>query len=450
MRGFRITLRTTLGISFLVLIWLVVLHVGNFLSRPDRLRRMPHWSNFGRTGERMVVDEPLLNTATEPPLILGRNFHHMQYGLSEEHEKRRNTIERVCDKSTHGYYGRSDGSKLAKKLVIDHRHRIVYCAVQKTGSTFLRSLLGIVKTSEKSDLDSRWIHNKRKNMTDLTNFHYILTKSCKMMFTRDPYQRLFSGYVDKLFTVNTMYWKTTGTYIKNKLLNRDQEPQTHCGHGITFPQFINYIIESEKTGVHTDPHFTPIYEHCRPCQISYDFIGKMETFTNDSLTLLNAWNKLYGINVTYDDFEAETALSRAIGHTGRLYNMRNGLEKCISFYSGMQRIWKDLQIRGILTKRAKLPFTESEANNVNRTQLVDILTKAIQKSSMDRTALRQQQTEAMIQAYRQVPVKDLLRLREVVRPDCELFGYEVAPNYIFNRRDSSHKLSSFKYFKIDE
>ncbi|XP_033746706.1 carbohydrate sulfotransferase 8-like [Pecten maximus] len=443
-----------IALVILILVTLAVVYQGNTFHQPAILRTVSQWSGRAGLTEYWAEDdststttEPLSTTSTVPPLILRRNFHK-HYDFGEVHQQRKNTIERVCDKSQHGYYGKSKGTTVAKRLVIDNRHHLVYCAVQKVGSTFLRSLLRIVSSEGEKNVDSRWKRVNRKEIKDFTEFHYFLTSSFKMMFTREPYSRLFSGYVDKLFTVNTLYWKITGTYIKNKILQHGKKPPTFCGHDITFPQFIKYVIESEKTGEHTDRHFTPIYEHCRPCQIPYDFIGKMETFANDSLILLNAWNRRYGINISFDDFEAETALQRAISHTSRLYSMRTKLEKCTSFYVGMQRIWKNLQIRGILPKTAQLPFTPSESMNVSRTQLVEALTKAIQGVS-DRAALRQQKKESLIQAYRQVPMEDLVKLREVVRPDCELFGYNVSPDYIFKRSDSSDS-NSFKYFEINE
>ncbi|XP_033731334.1 carbohydrate sulfotransferase 9-like, partial [Pecten maximus] len=346
------------------------------------------------------------------------------YGLGEIYEKRRATIENACDKSQDGYMGNSEGSKVAKKLVINRSRHLVYCPVQKVGSTFLRSLLRMVNRDGKKNIDGRRMHEKNKNSTstDVTDLHYILTTSFKMMFTRNPYERLFSGYVDKLFTVNTLYWAITGTYIKNNILNPKDDYREKCGHGVTFPQFIKYVIASFKTGEHTNAHFTPIYEHCLPCQISYDFIGKMETFANDSLVLLNGWNRRYGTNITYDDFEVETSLLRAGGQVGRLYQMRIGLEKCMSFYSAMQRIWKDLQIRGMLSTGISLPFNRSKAGNVTKTQMQDVVTKAIQESFTDRTGLLRQKEESISQAYSDVPMEDLLELRELVRPDCELFG----------------------------
>ncbi|XP_069101576.1 carbohydrate sulfotransferase 11-like [Argopecten irradians] len=387
-------------------------------------------------------------STADPPMIIRRNFHQY-YNLGEIQQQRKYNIEHVCDKSNHNFYLKSSSSNVAKRLYIDRRQHLVYCPIQKVGSTFMRSLLSKVNSTVKRNIDTRW-RPASKSITEIreiTDIHYFLSSSFKFMFTREPYSRLFSGYVDKLISVNTIYWKLTGTYIKMKFLQPNRKPPSPCGHDITFPQFIRYVIEAERTGEHRDHHYTPIYEHCQPCQISYDFIGKMETVENDSLTLLNAWNKRFGSNITFANFEVDTAVDRVTGHINRLYKMRTDMEKCISFNAGLRRQWREFQIRGIIPKNDPFPFTISETKNMNRIKIEEVFINTI-KSATDRQALQQQRKESLIQAYRQVPMEDLIKLREVVRPDCELFGYNVSPDYIFDRSGSLDM--TFNYFDIED
>lgn len=78
-----------------------------------------------------------------------------------------------------------------------------------------------------------------------------------------------------------------------------------CGHDVSFPEFVKFIIFSEKTLRMGDRHFMPMYEHCWPCQIKYDVIGKMETFKNDSIYILQILQKKFNINLTISDFGEE-------------------------------------------------------------------------------------------------------------------------------------------------
>ena len=109
-----------------------------------------------------------------------------------------------------------------------------------------------------------------KNWKDLgfLKLHSVIQNSDKFMFVRDPYSRVLSGYVDKLFSPNTMYQKhITCAFVVSEIREDASSLSIHCGHDVTFPKFIKYIILSEKRRIHRDRHFTPMNEHCRPCQI---------------------------------------------------------------------------------------------------------------------------------------------------------------------------------------
>ncbi|XP_060084861.1 carbohydrate sulfotransferase 12-like [Ylistrum balloti] len=377
-----------------------------------------------------------------------RNKFGKHYDLDETHAKRNWVIERVCDNSTHRYQGDSKSLAVERNSLIDQRHSIMYCRVQKIGSTFLTSLLHKLNMANKNeDGHTKLMPVNALKDIGFVNLHSSLLKSFKFMFTRDPYSRLLSGYVDKLFSVNTLYWKSIGMYIKNKLLNPEGQFSL-CGNDVTFPQFIKYVIDVETTGKHGDVHFTPIYKHCRPCQIQYDFVGKMETFAKDTLVLVNTWNKRYGTNISYDDFEQETVLDRVNGHVGRLYGMRKQVMECTSFPSMMKRVWTDFQIRGFLSKYSSFPFTDEEADSLTKSQFISVLVNIITDKSTDRKAVKEQKMEALVQAYSLVPMEDLVKLREVVRPDCLLFGYNDSPAYIFNRTDDFQNSVQYRYFDI--
>ncbi|XP_042866725.1 carbohydrate sulfotransferase 8-like [Penaeus japonicus] len=55
----------------------------------------------------------------------------------------------------------------------------------------------------------------------------------------------------------------------------------------TFVQFLNYVIsEAESNAI--NPHWRPYLWTCKPCGISYDYIVKLETFSDDLLYLATA------------------------------------------------------------------------------------------------------------------------------------------------------------------
>ncbi len=95
-------------------------------------------------------------------------------------------------------------------------------------------------------------------------------------FVRHPFERLVSGFEDKL-----VYNRPAGYYKKlSDKLNAN------------FTLFVDYLLEKmdkvTRLGCNmgkgmcmTDEHFSPYYSWCGYCDVDYDAIGKTETFSED-------------------------------------------------------------------------------------------------------------------------------------------------------------------------
>ncbi|XP_069116483.1 carbohydrate sulfotransferase 8-like [Argopecten irradians] len=424
-------------------------------------RLVPDWSDIAGiqlSSTETYSSSPDSTRVTTIPTTTPRKKNGQKfYDFNGIHAKRKLTVHRACAKTRDGYGSTTKSANVDRNSLIDLRHHIVFCRVQKTGSTFLTGLLrslilGPTKAATGRQTEElKTLFNLRQTGTVQESPDFSISSSFRFMFARDPYTRLLSGYVDKLFTVNTIYWKSVGAYIKNRKFKLHGE-LTQCGHDVTFPEFIEYVIDAENTGKHSDKHFTPIYKHCKPCQVEYDFIGKMETFKDDSMTLIKAWNRKYHANISFSDFEQETVLNRVTNHVGRLFKMKRLILKCTSFHSAMKRAWKDFQIRGFLSKNQRFPFSKKDVNSLTESQFLNVLKDILTDPSTDRKALKQQKMEALVQAYSLVPMEDLVKLRKVVRPDCQLFGYNESPSYIFDRTDESLQVDrdQYEYFNFDD
>lgn len=57
----------------------------------------------------------------------------------------------------------------------------------------------------------------------------------KVMFTRQPYSKLLSAYVDKLYSPNPFFWGKIGRHIVRKFRSRPSAKSVACGHDVTFP-----------------------------------------------------------------------------------------------------------------------------------------------------------------------------------------------------------------------
>ena len=353
----------------------------------------------------------------------------------------------ACLNSTDGFWGFSTDDTVGHNLHFDQNHNLLYCQIQKVGSTFMRKLLSkVIKDSTASKTKTSLMRLKNWKDLGFLKLHSVIQNSDKFMFVRDPYSRVLSGYVDKLFCPNEAYQKTSlGAFIVSEIREDASSLSLHCGHDVTFPEFVKYIILSEKRRIYRDRHFTPMYEHCRPCQIPYDFIGKFESFKKDISFLIDVWNKGYGTNIIFDDFEAKTAATLAKRQCERLFQMRAEMKPCMTFYNASVRFWRDMQIRGILPIQKSFPFsTEYTINHMTEEDLFMAIKKTLSTID-DITSVKNQRTEALIEAYSLVTMEDLYGLQTVIQPDCLLFNYDCRPPNIFDRKGT---ITPLKYFNL--
>lgn len=94
----------------------------------------------------------------------------------------------------------------------------------------------------------------------------------KFCFVRDPFERLYSAYKDKVINSKGDFWDNYRKQIRsiNKLTDS-------CD--ITFESFVNYV---EITPDHErDIHWRSQSRLLKPSLIPYDFIGNQETFDRD-------------------------------------------------------------------------------------------------------------------------------------------------------------------------
>ncbi|XP_069139650.1 carbohydrate sulfotransferase 8-like [Argopecten irradians] len=379
------------------------------------------------------------------------------YHFDSIHEKRKQQLALACDnlKYSHSYLEGSSDQNAKRNFLLDRNHNVFVCRVEKIGSKFIVSFLQqleknhmqrILEKEKNNFVREQLIARKLTLVSDLphisyTDMHYSIIKSFKFMFVREPYGKLVSGYVDKFLMPNTLFWSTVGRYAYKIQHGTDIK----CGHNLSFPDFLRYVVYVEHIGEHTNRHFTSINDHCRPCDIPYDFIGKMETFKDDFKTLMDTWNNIYDTNVTFGDFESETAYDRAMFYSKRLFGMKSGIEKCVSFMEGMKRTWIGLQIQGIVSKYSHFPFSKSDVPDMNLERFQKAVSDAI-KTITDKAAVNNQKHEAVVEAYSLVPLRDVISIRELVRTDCKLFGYDDSPNFIFEKNKRRRNIS-LQYFK---
>lgn len=258
------------------------------------------------------------------------------------------------------------------------------------------------------------------------NVNKILNSSKKIIFVRHPYTRLFSAYIDKIFSVNPLYWR----YFRPNR-GKSSSNSSQCVYDVTFAEFVKYFL-SNNFFWKKDFHFIPMYKHCSPCKLKYDFIGKIESFDQDSKYILEriGLKSLKNSLKIYKNFTRMDIIISKVKLLFSRYYGNIGAEECLTFYEAVKINWKELQIRGIIDKNINIPFSEKEITNFNKINVTDMFLTAAKKST-DKRHLVRNKYEALFEAYSSLDSSDFVNLQRIYSVDCALFNYDCRPeNFI--------------------
>lgn len=309
-----------------------------------------------------------------------------------------------------------------------------YCDVPKLGSTFLKAFLPKAFGCDgvyKSRIPSLYLS---KHVFSFLN-------------VGDPYSRLFSAYKDKLYTPDVKFWNKIGDDIVKTI--RINTSESYSGFDVTFRETVQYVVELHESGNALNQHLEPIHKICNPCTTRFDFISKTSTMSDDLVHMFEVLKNTSIVGDGVNVFNIEGAIKYnerlIVGKVGRLFDAIKTYPD-ISAYQLFLRLWATFQIGGNILNRYEMPFPESTVSTVSPRQYEQALIDAVNKSKDYRDELRSQRQEALIQAYRSVPLKLMLRLREFVMTDCLLFSYDDKPAFLFDR-DTLNNSISHKYMK---
>lgn len=280
------------------------------------------------------------------------------------------------------------------------------------------------------------LHKNTEKATSLprTSLQSFMEKSLTFLFVRDPYSRLLSSYVDKLFSPNAHYWKIYGVFGVSTARKNPNKMDLVCGHDLTFKEFVKTVIYAEKNGIQRNGHFTPQYDSCDPCQYRYGVIGKLETLQQDTFYLLDKMGKPDLRKSLEKDFSQQTINDTIRDQVLMLFYFRTQCEDCgVSFFEAQKLMWKKFQIRGVLSKKSRYPVTDEMSKTISQEEFTRVLFKGIGDAANKAIAKRNKE-EATLEAFSTVDKDDMETLSELFKPDCELFGYNCRPDELFNIR----------------
>lgn len=174
-----------------------------------------------------------------------------------------------------------------KHLYVEEKHKLLYCQVPKAGcSNWKRTLMVLAgqapnTQSIKHDTVHYGHHLKTLDSFDLQGIMHRLQTYTKILFVREPLERMVSAYRDKFENPNNYYHSLFGKPIISKYRVNPSRQALKTGSGVTFREFVQYLLDVHRP-VGMDIHWEQVNQLCNPCLIDYNFIGKFENMEEES------------------------------------------------------------------------------------------------------------------------------------------------------------------------
>jgi len=177
-------------------------------------------------------------------------------------------------------------------LIVDSKHRVMYCAVGKIGSTSWTTMLldlagkrNLPLTQHVSTIKSgktSLSYIPSHSQTELRNM--IAGQYYSFAFGRNPWTRLLSAWNDKFAnTADRKYYHDLyGKAIIKKYRDSPSRASLSKGNDVRFPEFISFVVDTAKSKKQMDAHWKLIHQVCFPCQVGYTFLGQLENIAEEA------------------------------------------------------------------------------------------------------------------------------------------------------------------------
>ena len=376
-------------------------------------------------------------------------------------DRRKNKATESCSSMM---YSPENGVQTQEPMVLmGTKKSFVFCAVAKCGTSFWRRMLALIENDRNyTDLydghhieslptikEFRSSHTPSKTVTFMENANTFT-------FVREPYGRLFAAYIGKLFGPNLEFWTGEGRAIITTL-RKDADPLSAAfGHDVTFAELVKFVLLQYKNNFFIDRHFAPMHSRCNPCSTKFDYVGKLETFKDDAAIIIDkisaSSSKEYR-NILMMEKEAllfsikgrMDALFEVFAEADSFMHDEERIEKLK--YQLFLRVWRSFQIRGKLSVETEMPLKPAEVLKKNQSELQYLLITAFDRPIT--TDVTWQRRDALLQAYQTVSPDDLESLKKYLEADCDLFGYEKEPKWLFGKPLAQYR-PIFDYFDTQE
>ncbi|XP_032816593.2 carbohydrate sulfotransferase 8-like isoform X1 [Petromyzon marinus] len=225
------------------------------------------------------------------------NLSALPEAAAQAQVARRAQIAQLC--ARYGVGGAGSGAaapvspRQVSRLYVEDRYRLLYCEVPKVGCTNWKRLLmvlsGAARRAGEVAHDAAHYANglRRLDSFGRAEMERRLATYTKVLFVREPLERLVSAFRDKLERPNPYYQPLFGRAILARYRANASREALRSGEGVTFREFLRYLLDPRRP-LGMDIHWEAATRLCHPCAISYDFVGKFEELEGDANNLLRA------------------------------------------------------------------------------------------------------------------------------------------------------------------
>ncbi|XP_047188963.1 carbohydrate sulfotransferase 8-like isoform X1 [Scophthalmus maximus] len=259
-----------------------------------------------------------------------------QLRLAKTQESRRHLLNEICDKYQPGITGRPVFRRQVSRVYVEDRSRLLYCEVPKAGCSNWKRVLMVLGGSAASTRhiphDAAHYANRLRRLEsyDRVGIAERLRSYTKVLFVREPFERLVSAFRDKFESPNSYYHPVFGRPIISRYRANATRSALRTGAGVTFREFVQYLLDVRRP-VGLDIHWEPVGQLCSPCLLRYSFIGKFERLEEEANMVLRSVGAPG--NLTFPGFKDRNPLAERTSSTitQRYFSQLNATERQKAF-----------------------------------------------------------------------------------------------------------------------
>ena len=327
-------------------------------------------------------------------------------------------------------------------FLVNDQHKIVYCFLPKVGCSTMKRIMLILSsanyTKDPLATDGEDIHRvvpKSFLNMNLEDIGYRLDNYYKVMVVRNPIDRLWSAYLDKIYLLQFV---SVAKQIVGKYRQNSTERERACADDATFSEFLQFASDDPDAA----DHWMAYDQICQPCAIKYDAVFKLESFNDDLEYFLRKTNTSNAVdlsnlkNQTSSKADAvETVIKRSLGRDyhllrGKTYMDNGKAKECMNSSALANRVWKSFILRGYVPPNTPYPSFLQSGRPIDPHTFLEIFKNIVDNVPFAGTNISIPSKHDVIkEGFKGLSQRYIKLWLENYRNDFNYFGYEL-PSYL--------------------